>query len=912
MTKQARTVALALQFNGGAASFSTQVARVEWTREGVEVLRQIHRASCAGAKQLFDQEAVHLPFLSLHTRLNVLQSEWVTLSEDVGLRYFAEEVSAIPFGYVRSSRLSRQTLYDVLSGWLEVPFARFADKFGVPLAAMIRLRRLLDDGKLIQVEEQAVKLYPWGSPVRGEEEPFPLAASEIASCLAGKEIFPELGPMYRIVGAISGNRAELMTMPRQEAGGFFSLVCEISLETYPGAPQPLVYIRCHRRRWATSFGEKTYKVRRIGGFVMAPRLRPGMAFRFDVNYKATDGWQTDHAFDDLAAHLDLLPGFQHEYVVSYPKDAESVALVMQKAGTTESDGSKLDAGVPVADQIDAFERVCEELSPLGFIPFSGYETVKHRTQAVRKLGLLKASLVLAHLADLGPQEGTPGDEAIDERIVDLTRRPLSYWFGKDRPGLDANYGNLAELVQLVVRESGVDQDAERRTLYVLMQPSDEQPWIKAVIELLLGDVIRVVAVSLPSDTHGAMEQLPAKEGNKVVRFDARVQAWRKFATSHNFGPRPMFLVQAPNSYQIDGKWRPDDLVNKAAARRTLTAELGATVQYLLPTRQGRLKEYLIRLQAAVLDLVFGHVGRVVGLEALVRRSFPDEASRPREVIAIGSASVNLAPRQTRTVLAAVRIDIENGRTLIRIGHQESAEVFSDWMRFDDGLRYLSRRSKLSIATGKGARGFFQRFVASTLGDVAATDPNAIAFIDSTRYVARWSYLKDRTKRTGEIVFEGGVEVPKACATLRIVRVRDLAPAFVHLNPRPARSADIDYLQIPTSVQRLIRVPVAELPTYWSVAKPIGHPKRGVSCYRPRLLLDNEKKPALHPADFGQHQTPRGTEFAVLQCQPHDDANQLAILGHHLRAGVPQAPGEMWVKTPAPLHTIRKLEDYMGF
>ncbi|ANH71345.1 hypothetical protein ACS15_0285 [Ralstonia insidiosa] len=908
---QARTVALALQFNGGSTPFSVQVTRVAWTREAIDTLHEIRRGSLANAQRTMKMDALHLPFVSLRTRLNVFQSGWLMLGDDVGLSYFSEESEPVTFGYVHSAQFNRQTLLDVLSGWLQGPFAQFAEKFGSPQAGLLRLGKLFNEGKLVETEDQSVRLYPWGAPGRGQYEPYPLAASEIASCLAGHEIFPELGPVYRVVGAASGNQAELMTLPRQEGGGFFSLVCVISLETYPGATQPLVHVRFIRRRWATSFSDKVFKTKRIGGFVIAPELRPGMAFRFDVNYSDEHGWRTDQGYEDLAVNLDLLPGFENGRITMYPKDGDKVALVMQKAGVTEGGSSILDAGVPGADQIDAFERVCELLKPVGFSPFDAYQEVKHRTPAMPKLSVLKASLVLAHLADtMSNDEETRAEESVDERIVALTRRPLSFWFGKKRPALDAKYGSLADVVNTVIREGGPVRNDDRKTLYVLMQSSDEKPWIKSVIELMLGDTVRVIAIDLPRDVHGPQEKLPEATSRTAVRYEARMEAWKAFSQAHAYGPRPMFLVQAAEWYESNGKRRRDDWINKAAARRTLATELGATVQYLLPAQQGKLENYLMRLQAAVLDLVFAHSGHVMGLEAAIARCFAGSSRQPKEVAAIGSASVMILPGQMRTVLAAVRIDVSSGRTQVRIAHQESEEVFSDWMQFDDGLRYLSNRRRLGIATGKAARGFFQRFTASVLGDVAATDPNAVVFIDSTRHAKHWSYLKDRTTRSGMIEFEGGISAPDVCDTLRIVRVRDLAPTMIHLNPRRVNNPGLEYLLVPTSVQRLMQVNDAEVPTYWSIAKPIGHPKRGISCYRTRLLPNNGAATEF-AADFGQHQTPRGTEFAILHRQPDDDAALLGIFAHQLRAGVPQARGDLWVKVPSPLHTLTKLEDYMG-
>jgi hypothetical protein len=43
------------------------------------------------------------------------------------------------------------------------------------------------------------------------------------------------------------------------------------------------------------------------------------------------------------------------------------------------------------------------------------------------------------------------------------------------------------------------------------------------------------------------------------------------------------------------------------------------------------------------------------------------------------------------------------------------------------------------------------------------------------------------------------------------------------------------VQVWTSIQRLLHLIDVIAPTYWSLAKPVSHHKRGVSCYRPMLL-----------------------------------------------------------------------------
>jgi hypothetical protein len=79
-----------------------------------------------------------------------------------------------------------------------------------------------------------------------------------------------------------------------------------------------------------------------------------------------------------------------------------------------------------------------------------------------------------------------------------------------------------------------------------------------------------------------------------------------------------------------------------------------------------------------------------------------------------------------------------------------------------------------------------------------------------------------------------------------------------------------------------------------------------------VLLIAPLHEGISPRENGQHQTPRGTEFVMLQAQPDDDMDKIVVLCEHLRLGVPQARGDMVVRVPSPLHSIEKLRDYMGY
>ena len=136
--------------------------------------------------------------------------------------------------------------------------------------------------------------------------------------------------------------------------------------------------------------------------------------------------------------------------------------------------------------------------------------------------------------------------------------------------------------------------------------------------------------------------------------------------------------------------------------------------------------------------------------------------------------------------------------------------------------------------------------------------------------------------------------------------------MVNLRNHGVKLESGESLKVATSVQRLFSIAGATAPTYWSFGPQMGQPKRGASCYRSMTLPNGSKGAKIFGSDYGQHQTPRGTEFVILQAQPNDDLDRLARYCELLRVGVPQARGDIWVKVPSPLYAIEKLEDYMRY
>jgi len=917
-------IPMALQFDGGAPPMSTDLVSIAWTDDAAQAFNWIIAQATKTAKDLKENDVLNLPFVTLWTRLQLTQPAWISLSRDLGMKRLAFTPKGLVFGYVHAHSLDKQSMSDAIARWIDGPLSRFIEKFGVSIVGLERMRELVQGNRLLKLRTATVQLFPWGAVTFGGPSAYEVTAGEIACLLAGHEIFPGLGPVLRIVDAPDVNSAELMTRPMSVAGGQFSLVCKITLATLPGSHQPLVFLRFTRRRWATKLVDKPFRGKRVGGYAFSGRMHPSLAFRFDMDFKKA-GWTTDPAYDELELALGLATGYKDARVVEYPALDNTGALVMHMAGLAESKQSAIKAGVPVADQLAAFERIVQQLRSRGFAPFANFTEIVRKAPSVPRISVIRSPLVLSQLLsktigeadddeEVGDGEGEHAPQSlqrVEQSVVELTKRSLSEWFGKKTPILDRRYGNLAGLVSDMVRRSGIAEDEERRTLYVLVGSTAEIPWIQTVVRMMLDDAVDVRVAELPLGVHGHRSRLPNDDPSPKVRMEARKQAWIDFAKTNRFAAHPMFLVQADDWYEVNGRRLPDDTVNKAAARRALASELGATVQYLLPARAQKLDNYLMRLQAAILDLLYGHAGCMLGLADATAAAFPQEDVRPRQTVAIGSVSVTMGAK-TGTVVAAIRVDSDSGRPQIRLAHQEAEPIFTSWMRFEDALAYVARRSILRIPDYKQAPEFFQRFLAEVLDEASARDPHSAIFIESTRSAKLWKRLADKTGTFGAQVLDAELEPRPQWRQMRIIRVRDQAPTMVSLRKHSLSLDSGDALRVATSVQRLFSVAGATAPTYWSYAPLMGQPKRGVSCYRPMPLPDARKGAKTFAPDYGQHQTPRGTEFVVLQAQPGDNIDSLARYCELLRVGVPQARGDIWVKVPSPLYAIEKLEEYMRY
>ncbi len=922
MKSTPRDVAFALKFNVEAPAITRNVVAVSWTVDVLRVLREIRGEAIRQARVADPRAFVHLPYANLRACLQLEVPDWATLKDDIGLRSLPEqEREADPWGFLAGGdpRENLRKIKEAFALWSEGALARFCDGRSAHAIGVVTLRQLAQQDKLLRVTPSRVQLFPWGAPTKsGQPSPFDVTAGVLAAQLAGKEIFPDLGPVTRVVGGPVNNHAEIMTRPHSAAGGRFSLVCDLSVETLPGATTPLVYLRFKRRRWADSLNSKYPISASIGGFVFPHAMRPANAYRFSVMYQSKK-WVTDMGYPHYEHALELAGGYQDEKVLEYPCDDHASVVVMVKAEVADARKSNLKAGVPLVDQADAFAQIVKALQPFGFEPFEAFRAVKSPTVKKQPLSLLKAEVTLARLLERHATsgDGDGEDVSVDDSIQAATDAPASRWFKGDTPTPDPQHQRIVGAIRTLVKDTACPGDTTRQMIYVVAHAPDDLEWIRTTIDAMLGDAIKVVSAPLPAGTHGPKKMLPLDSKSNKARFDARVEAWLSFAKSAGIQERAMVLVQAPRFYEVgDGKVQPDDQVNKAAARQAL-ASVGCTVQYLLPSKTGQLEEFMPRLQVAILDLVFGHAGSVWGLQQASSTCFAVNELAPRWVSAFSSLQVFTDWGTVNNVFVATKLECASGRAWVRFAHENAEKVQTPWMRFDQGAQYLAGRRLTLPRLHSDQRDLLAKFFETTLDQLATDDPNAVVFIDSTRSarLARW--LSDQGVIDARGAVAPGVDASVRWPGLRLLRVREQAPAIGQEKTYAAQAPSDPTVRAWTSTPRLFQVDPAALPTFWSLAGPTTKHKRGASCYRQTVLPISKKSPdrsnwfSAFPAQPDhQHMTPRAVELVVLQRQAIDTDVQLASFAQALRAGMLTGFNDRWVTTPSPLRIVDKLAEYM--
>lgn len=528
-------------------------------------------------------QPVSLPITSLRTRLEIADEQIQRLDYRLGTATTPPGVVTHPILVTaEASNKSRDTLNDVVLGWLTNEVARLAQNDESALASVERLRQLAQARQAIETKSRTARPLAWvqtrSHTARPDtQEGFADLADLVARCLEGQVVFPGLPAIRRIItGDLTTGDAELMTDPievtitdpRTQTGqqARFSLVVRVQVLTFPGRPGPVINFEFTRRIWATGLHANT-GAQRLSAYAL-PAASPRRALRFHLRRQriqveqdtqavsSTDGegarqprytFVPDTDFAPIArAYLNdqaLGVADMLDHGLSIP---ECRLLIGAKNGVSERTVVK--SGVPDRDKADGFDAIVHLLAPLGLTPWHGLRRVKTATRASK--------------------DRNEGWRAEDQAQYAAWRAETQAHIRAVTP--DGHY----HLVIAVYPDSASMASAGEA---------------KRRLAAALDDAIQVTLRPMPPNVHGPRRTLPAaNERDPGKRAAARQQAWEPFilwAREHIQQPGQRIdgiLVIAPKWYGPEKAPAHDDPINKRAARTALIARLAVPTQYLLP------------------------------------------------------------------------------------------------------------------------------------------------------------------------------------------------------------------------------------------------------------------------------------------------------------------------------------------
>lgn len=742
--------------------------------------------------------------------------------------------------------------------------------------------------------------------------------------IAGTELFPGMGPVRALIrSSTRANSVCFVTFPRTAAAGSWSMQARLTVETLPGRPQPFVRLDVSRKRWTPDVpGKFLPRQRKLTAAVFGEDEKRAVSFHVPIVKGAvTEPEDPAYALGALKSGVDTGLGFA-QLVRSGPRDGAFVGIAYSTAYETTP---SVATGATELDYVDCFDRIAEAmkgaLEPLSAEPVDKKKRVKRSNTDIPAM---KSVMVLEEIArslgyndiddkviaetwnlladgDLPPSVRVPADIQIQRERFDALREDnsarLRQVFGSTPP------------VLVVVSASVADAEHIGRAVGTLFN--------RIQIEYRL----------MPEGVHGSRKSLAVPNGTARERYENRVSLWKPFAQklAEEFGPTRV-LVHARRF--------GDDGVNKIAGRVALARYGDCNVQYL-DSKGPKVDDWFFRIQAAVLDLMFGHSALVSPVKDSVAEAFPDPASRPETITGISVVCVNRTrTRQASSFFLSVSIDVESGRTTARAGRPINGTIdITEALPFFDLLKTVAGWDEADTGNGETEKSDFQTFVAEIASCECDRGRKPLIMFQGDHARRLWPSLSnkgwDEPRKLVGTDFN-----PSEWPGARIVRVQDqIEPAvvtrkeqvFAVLDPETGVETGTKIQQAPTLTEpgRLVRLD-GPADNYISTGHLDGTQKlpKGLSVYRPIPQMKAAAAGDLPPSlasmkikiEGGRDLTgepyklPGTVGILVVHCLEGDDPDRIAALCHGLRFGFGHTRSP--VKMPAPLFHARKVAEYI--
>ncbi|MEH1812978.1 MAG: RNaseH domain-containing protein [Nostoc sp.] len=797
-----------------------------------------------------------LPYASFRGFLEVVLKDAARIEPEVGFTNFAfynakSGGEPEPFVYLTGGNEEEinQVLRPIINDWFANYLRPFVIKEDISTDIIDRLQGLQERGELLKISPFKSQVFPWNwSKQTGTTQPkdstdkyaYRAIVDYVARQIAGQEIFPDLGPIKRIISSNSGI-VELMTDPitLPDTKGKFSFVVSLEVVTYPSLPQPLVKVEVSKRRWFTQLKDPKYDRRNISGFIFSQDY-PDRAFSYRVKCeqdknnkqeKKNWSWVTDTDFEILRRELKLpLESFDGQQIALGKASTDSCQVVLtyrnglqdnSEEDENSSEGYGIETGVPEIDKLDALEAIAKILNPLGIEVFDKYSFVKysHNLDEAKKVsrminlptllgGVLEALETNSDLEFTAKYLDQLDDSQIDSLLrkhfdirlegIEWGRKALQ--FNRFTPNQTNDLQNIIQANQAAMQRL-YPNEQPRLFIFHETDLEKEAKLLQKITQVLWGNTLEIVINRLPANTHGPREILPGKDLKNKERSRQRIEAWKSTAKQIEDPNKPTFSLIMARQFYPDptGQKSPkhDDKVNKPSTRQAL-AKIGSGVQFLLPiaktrkTKHLKLADFSHRMQSALKDLFSAHSGRIDGVKEKVDKylqNIPPEA-RPKEIL--GFTIVRKQRGRLRgvienTFLAVVmRLNVDTGKCELCCAYEKGNLVISPWFSFSDALAFIAQLTPIKLADKRNvSQTRFMDFVKQIVSNSVEDGMQPLVMIDSSNCVQLWDWLADSRINANQINLGQQFEnMQDEWQGARLIRIRqELAPGIIEKKAR---------------------------------------------------------------------------------------------------------------------------------
>lgn len=368
---------------------------------------------------------------------------------------------------------------------------------------------------------------------------------------------------------------------------------------------------------------------------------------------------------------------------------QSAAFIGLPMRTAYDMKSAVGVGATELDVFDCFDAAAECVKP-DLVGFDVEPQKVDISRAVDSHSHIKPIQFLAWAATSGLGHNELTEESLEEAWRSLLRDEPPDHLSTEDADKAFKFFQCAQQANIErIDRAFPDRDP---VIVAFVRNGDEGSVLDEIIRSLFDGRIKVERRHLPQNVHGPRKDLPSPDKRNLERYEARIDAWRASAQelALTFEGGCHVIVQAQRFN--------DDVVNKAAGRIALATIAHANVQYL-DVRGRNFAEYLFRVEAAVLDLLFGHAGLVSDIKTAIHDTFADSKRPPKSIIGVSVVRKNRRRHGTvgSEILLVTRIDVASGQTAAILGKREDGLAFKSLeLPFFEALREAAKWGGASL------------------------------------------------------------------------------------------------------------------------------------------------------------------------------------------------------------------------